>query len=150
MLHSYTRIYVHFIWSTKNRGRLLTRDVRPQIQEHILQYARQKLINIDCLNVQIEHVHVLVNLMSNQKVDDVVKLLKGESSHWINAENLIQPKFSWQRGYGAFSISSSHVEAVRRYIMNQEEHHRDRTFREELGTILRKYGYSSLETDESV
>ncbi len=150
MLHSYTKIYVHLIWSTKNRERLLVKDVRPKVRQHVLQNAKQKSIHIDCLNMQIDHVHMLVSLSSDQKVDDVVKLLKGESSHWINSENLIRPKFSWQRGYGAFSISSSHIEAVRAYIMNQDEHHRKISFGEELRTILRKYGYSELETDESV
>ncbi|MBI3365408.1 MAG: transposase [Ignavibacteriae bacterium] len=90
---------------------------------------------------------MLIHLRSNQKIDDIVKLLKGESSHWINAENLIRPKFSWQRGYGAFSISSSHVEAIREYIQNQEEHHRKKTYREEMISILRKYGFESDEIE---
>jgi N-acetyl-anhydromuramyl-L-alanine amidase AmpD len=68
-------------------------------------------------------------------------LLKGESSHWINSENLINPKFSWQRGYGAFSISPSHIDAVGTYINNQNEHHRKKTYMEEVTALLAKYGY---------
>ena len=150
MLHSFTKIYIHLVWSTKAREPLLMKDVRQVVQEHIVKYSASKGITIECMNVQVDHVHVLISLSSDQKVDDVVKLMKGESSHWINSENLIRPKFSWQRGYGAFSISSSHVEAVREYITNQDEHHRTRSFTEEFKTILVKYGYSVLETDKSV
>lgn len=147
MLHSYTKIYIHLIWSTKNRERLLTKDIRPKLCQHLLENAKEKDITIDTLGIQIEHIHMLIHLRSDQKIDDIVKLLKGESSHWINAENLIRPKFSWQRGYGAFSISSSHVEAVREYIQNQEEHHRKKTYREEMISILRKYGFESDEIE---
>ena len=150
MLHSFTKIYIHLIWSTKAREPLLMKDVRQVMQEHIVKYSASKEITIECMNVQVDHVHVLISLSSDQKVDDIVKLIKGESSHWINSENLIRPKFGWQRGYGAFSISSSHVEAVKGYIMNQDEHHRKKSYGEEFRTILRKYGYSALETDESV
>jgi len=102
------------------------------------------------MSVQVDHLHLLVSLRSDQKVDEVAKLIKGESSHWINSENIVKPKFSWQRGYGAFSISPSHVEAVRKYILGQDEHHRKRTFAEEYRTILKRYGFADGKTDESV
>jgi len=105
---------------------------------------------LDVLNVQSDHVHLLVHLQSNQNIDHIVKLLKGESSHWINAENLTRQKFSWQRGYGAFSLSPSHLDAVRHYIKNQDEHHRKKSFKEEFNVILKKYGFSTLQTDKSV
>ncbi len=73
-----------------------------------------------------------------------MKLLKGESSHWINENNLISQKFNWQRGYGAFSVSPSHLTVVRKYIANQDEHHRTKTFLEEYNTILKKYGLDPL------
>jgi putative transposase len=150
MLHSFTKIYIHLVWSTKTREPLLVKDVRSLVEKHILDYSEAKEINILSIKTQIDHVHVLISLGSDQKVDDLVKLMKGESSHWINSENLIRSKFSWQRGYGAFSVSSSHVEVVKKYILNQDEHHRTKTYGEELRTILQKYGYSLSETDESV
>jgi len=143
MLHAYTRLFIHLVWSTKHRQRWLTTNLRPRLHEHLLENARSKHIAIDTLAVQPEHVHVLLNLQSNQQVDDVVKLLKGESSHWINAEDLVHPKFSWQRGYGAFSLSSSHVDALRTYITNQDEHHRNKSFAEEYEELLLKYGFTA-------
>ena len=142
MLHSYVKIYVHIVWSTKNRKPFLDNLVRPNLQQHILEYAQTKRISIMTIGIQKEHVHVLASIRSDQNIDDVVKLLKGESSHWINSENLIKPKFSWQRGYGAFSLSPSHIEAVRGYINNQDEHHRKKSYIEEISDLLIKYGYN--------
>lgn len=149
MLHSYVRVYIHLIWSTKGRVPTLINEVRPKVTEHLIANAKVKNISIDTINVQIDHLHALVALSSDQKIDDIARLLKGESSHWINAENIIREKFSWQRGYGAFSVSPSHLESVRTYIKNQDEHHRKKTFREEYETILRKYGFSETETDNA-
>jgi putative transposase len=129
---------------------LLVDEVRPKVRDHLLSNAKEKNVVIDEINVQIDHVHILVSLSSDQKVDEVVKLLKGESSHWINSENIIKPKFSWQRGYGAFSVSPSHVDVVRDYILGQDEHHRKKSFAEEYQAILREYGFADWETDESV
>jgi putative transposase len=145
MLHSYVKVYVHFVWSTKNRKPFLGNLVRPCVQKHILEYAQTKELSIGTIGVQKEHIHVLVTMRSDQNINDVVKLLKGESSHWINSENIIKPKFSWQRGYGAFSVSPSHVEAVRAYIKNQDEHHRKKSYIEEIADLLVKYGYDKDE-----
>lgn len=150
MLHSYTRLYVHLVWATKNREKLLNVRIRPIVEKHILGYAKSNGITIEALNVQSEHVHALINLSSDQKVEEIVKLCKGESSHWINSENLIPQKFSWQRGYGTFSVIPSHYQKVISYIKNQDEHHRRITFAEEYRAILRKYGFAYQETDESV
>ncbi len=149
MLHSHVRLYVHIVWSTKNREPYLISSVREKVKEHLSQNAKDKEIEIQCINVQIDHVHILINLRSDQKVDDIVKLLKGESSHWINSEDIIKNKFVWQRGYGAFSVSQSRVEDVKNYIMGQDEHHRKKTFFEEYKAILEKYGFDRMEIDES-
>ena len=96
MSHSFTRIYVHLIWSTKCHQRFITNELRPQLFGHILEYSGERNIRVDSLGIQPEHVHLLVNLRGNQNPDDVAKLIKGESSHWINSGNLVDPKFSWQ------------------------------------------------------
>jgi len=148
MLHSYIKLYVHIIWGTKERFNYFNFEIRDIIKKHILDYAKENNIEILSINVQPDHLHLLISLRSDQKVDDIVKRLKGESSHWINSENIIKPKFSWQRGYGAFSISSSHLEAVKNYIKNQDEHHKKFSFIDEYKKILNKYGYSVNNDDE--
>ncbi len=150
MAHSYAKIFVHLVWSTKNWKRFITHELRRQLFQHIMEYCKLNDIRVDSLAIQPEHVHALVSLRSDQKVDDVAKLIKGESSHWVNAENLVHPKFSWQRGYGAFSVSPSQVGTVREYIKNQDEHHRKKSFGEELEAILSSLGFniSNMEMDE--
>lgn len=150
MLHAYVKMFIHLVWATKDREKLLTKEAQTLVRNHFAQYANENDIQLDALSVQSDHVHVLLNLMSDQRVGDIVKLLKGESSHWINERDLIARKFSWQRGYGAFSISPSHYQIVKTYIKNQDEHHRKKTFVDEYRGILRKYGFCFIETDESV
>jgi putative transposase len=150
MLHAYVKMFIHVVWATKEREKLLTKEAQTALQSHFVKYAGENDIQLDALSVQSDHVHILLNLMSDQRVGDIVKLLKGESSHWINERDLIAKKFSWQRGYGAFSISPSHYQIVKTYIMDQDEHHRKKAFVDEYRAILRKYSFSFIETDESV
>lgn len=141
MGHTFSRIFMHLLWSTNSRHPFITKQLRPKLFEHIMEYSIGKNIRVDSLNLQPEHVHMLVNLRPDQNVDDVAKLVKGESSHWINSENLVRPKFSWQKGYGAFSVSSSDVAITREYLRNQDAHHRASTFSEELRSILLKHEF---------
>ncbi len=97
MLHSYTRVFVHFVWSTKGRERLLINDARSQILSHILGYAKENSVIIDEINIQPDHLHVLIELKSDQCIEDIAKHIKGESSHWMNAQNIIPQNFFWQR-----------------------------------------------------
>jgi REP element-mobilizing transposase RayT len=112
--------------------------------------ARENSILIEALNVQPEHVHMLVNLSRTSAIEELAKLLKGESSHWINHNNVIPEKFSWQTGYGAFSVSYMHFKNVIVYINNQDKHHQRATFLMEYETLLHKYGYANLQTAKSV
>ena len=101
------------------------------------------------MNVQPEHVHLLVNLSRSCAIEDVAKSLKGESSHWISHNNIIPGKFSWQTGYGAFSVGYKHFENVIAYINNQDKHHERVAFLIEYETLLHKYGYTNFQTDKS-
>ena len=96
-------------------------------------------------HVNADHVHVLIDLPVTKPIEEVVQLLKGGSSHWVNESDLVPGKFGWQRGYGAFSVSHSGVEEVGAYIANQEEHHRRQTFQEEYLEMLK---LSAIEYDE--
>ena len=150
MGHSLCRVYVHFVWTTKNRERLFPPSARAQLYEHLLKNASENSILIQALNVQPEHVHLLVDLSRTCAIEEVAKLLKGESSHWINHNNIIQGKFSWQTGYGAFSVSYMHFKNVITYINNQDKHHQRTTFMAEYETLMSNYGWSNTQTDKSV
>jgi putative transposase len=90
--------------------------------------------------VNAEHVHILVDLPTGMSIEEMMQLLKGASSHWVNQRDLLAEKFAWGRGYGAFSVSHSGVADVCRYIAGQEEHHRKRSFSEEIALLVERYG----------
>ncbi|HEY2680477.1 MAG TPA: transposase [Candidatus Udaeobacter sp.] len=90
--------------------------------------------------VNPDHVHALIDLPTALSIEKVVQLLKGSSSHWINSSDLLTGKFAWGRGYGAFSVSQSNVDQVAGYIADQEEHHRLKTFTEELREFIDRHG----------
>ena len=89
--------------------------------------------------VNPDHVHTLIDLPTSFSIEEVAQLFKGSSSHWINENNLVPSKFGWGRGYGVFSVSHSAVGEVADYIANQEEHHRKRSFVEELKLFLKRH-----------
>ena len=137
----YIKIWVHLVWTTKNREPLLTFEIKIQVLDHIVKNAVDKDIYIDFINGHLEHVHLLISLGSGQNIDKIVMLLKGESSFWINRNNRIRKKFEWQDEYFAVSVSESSVNRVRDYIKNQEEHHRKKSFQEEFDEFMRRYGF---------
>jgi putative transposase len=90
--------------------------------------------------VNADHVHTLVDLPTGLSIEELIQLLKGSSSHWVNATNILPGKFGWAQGYGAFSVSESNVAQVAAYIAGQEEHHRVRTFADELREFIERHG----------
>ena len=139
----YVKIWVHAVWSTKSRRKLLTKEIRPAVFQHIHQNGLKKDILIDSVNGHIEHVHCLFRLKSNQTIEKVMQLLKGESSFWVNNQKLINSEFGWQDEYFAVSVSESQVEKVRNYILNQESHHKKKTFQQEYDEFIEKYGFKT-------
>ena len=107
---------------------------------HLREYAESKGIYMKLNFVNADHVHALIDLPTNLAIEEVLKLFKGESSHWVNEQNLVPGKFAWQRGYGAFSVSQSGVDEVCAYIAGQEEHHRKLSFVDELKLFVKRYG----------
>ncbi|HEY2846465.1 MAG TPA: IS200/IS605 family transposase [Pyrinomonadaceae bacterium] len=136
------------VWTTKKRKPLLTDTIRARIFDHIRQNAKAKGIFIDHINGYREHVHVLISLGTDQKISEIVKLLKGESSHWINQEEFTQTKFQWQHEYFAVGVSESVVDKVRSYIRRQEEHHARQTFEDEFDAMITKFGFTRHADDE--
>jgi putative transposase len=113
--------------------------------DHIRENAKAKNIYIDFINGWTDHAHCLISLGSNQTVEEIMKLIKGESSHWINKNKLTRTRFEWQNEYFVASVSESNVVAVRKYIAEQEAHHKEVSFREEFETFLTRAGFERHE-----
>jgi putative transposase len=135
----FIRIWVHLIWSTKNREKLIIPNLKQIIIDHIRTNAKEKNIWIDTINCVSDHIHVLISLGAEQTISKVAMMLKGESSHWINRNDFIKTRFEWQDEYIAISVSESNIETLRKYILNQEEHHKKKSFAEEYDEFMKKY-----------
>nr|WP_179474676.1 IS200/IS605 family transposase [Chryseobacterium sp. H1D6B] len=139
---SFIKIYIHVVFSTKNRNPYLnTPDLRIKVWKHIKENASQKDIYLDMVNGYSDHCHCLISLGSGQNIEKIAQLLKGESSHWINKNQLTTEKFSWQDEYLAVSVSESKIDTVRNYIKNQEKHHQKKTFTVEYQEFIEKYNF---------
>ena len=141
----FIKIWIHLVWSTKNRQPLLTTAIRQKVFAHIRENAVQKNIHIDFINGYTDHMHCLIGLNREQTIANVVQLIKGESAFWINKNNLCAKKFEWQREYFAVSVSESGVNKVREYIKNQEIHHTKKTFQQEYDAFMEKYGFEMIQ-----
>jgi len=143
---SLSQVYIHLVFSTKNRKPWL-RD--PEIAAEVHKYLGGTARDLDCQPLVVggyeDHVHILCSLGRQIEIAVVIRELKRESSKWIKAKFARFNMFQWQTGYGAFSVSPSHVPALRRYIANQAEHHQQESFQDEFRRLLKKYG---LECDE--
>lgn len=143
MPHSFNKIWIHSIWATKDRMPLIHPTVENQIHRFISEQLREQDCPVRIINGMPDHIHCLFLLNPQKSMADVVKQIKGSSSHFINQNNLIGEKFSWQTGYAAFSVSESIVEKVFQYIQNQKQHHSKKTFQQEYEEFLKLYGFSA-------
>ena len=140
MSHSKTRIWIHGILGVKNREKLITED----IEKEVFDLLKTQLLQLNCyvksINGTSDHIHILFLLNSKIAVSDVFKQIKGSVSHEINQRKLIQDRFSWQTGFGAFSVSESSLDRIIKYIQSQKEHHKKLSFKDEYDRFIRLYG----------
>ena len=141
---SFVKIWIHAVWTVKNREPILDQDIRKILFEHIHKNAIEKEIFMDTVGGYNNHVHCLFRLRNSQSVDNVMQLIKGESSFWFNKSELSGLKLTWQKEYFAVSVSESNVEKVRSYIQNQEEHHKKKTWDDEYNEFITKYGFQVI------
>lgn len=134
----YLTVWVHYVWSTKNREPMILRGVKPLLYAHIRENALAKGIRLDTINGTADHVHAVVALKPEQTVAYIAQMLKGESAHWMNEKQLVRGSFQWQDEYFAASVSESGLAGLRTYIANQEEHHRVKTFTEEWQKLMKE------------
>jgi REP element-mobilizing transposase RayT len=146
MSHSYNKIWIHAIWATKERMPLINSGAEPKIYQFISEQFRESGCPVRIINGMSDHVHCLFLLNPQKSIAEVIKQIKGSSSHYINQNNLIADKFAWQTGYAAYSVSESVVEKVFAYIKNQKVHHQKKSFSQEYEEFLK---LNNLDQDQN-
>lgn len=145
MANTYTQIHIQIVFAVQNRQSLIQKEWRQELYKYItgiVQNNNHKMLQI---NGMPDHIHLLIGLRPSQSLSDLMKQVKGDSSEWINKKGFTRNRFSWQAGYGAFSYAKSQLPNLIRYIQNQEEHHRKKTFTEEYLDFLKAF---EMEYDE--
>ena len=145
---AHVKIWVHVVWGTKYHERVLLKEFRQQLYQHIIENAKEKKIYIDSINGDMDHVHCLLALNADMTIAKAMQLIKGEAAHWANTSSegtnptkLIMRKLDWADEYYAVSVSESMLDKVREYIRNQEEHHKRTTFKNEYEEFIKKYKF---------
>ena len=140
MAHSYICLNVHYIFSTKNRQKTITSALEERLWPYIGGIARENKMKALAIGGIEDHVHLFVSLPSTLSIAKAIQLIKGGSSTWVSKTFAEFGDFEWQEGYGAFGVSTSHVDSTVHYINNQKEHHKKQPFKDEYLAILNKHG----------
>lgn len=130
MIHTHSRIWIHLIWTVKKRQKILNTKIGKELFSFLSQKASEQKVGFEKLSIQPEHIHGLIDLPTNKSLSEFMHSIKGSSSRMLNTR-FFKSNFSWQRGYGAYSVSASKLDSVSSYIANQQEHHRIKSFEEE-------------------
>lgn len=137
MSHSLSKIWIHLIFGTKHRQPIITNSYESKLHEYIAKIiSKDYQSDLLTINGTEDHIHILFALSPIFSLSSVVKGIKGDSSHWINSNSFIKKKFAWQVGYAAFSVSNSRLDIVEKYITKQKEHHRKKSYIEELNLLF--------------
>jgi putative transposase len=142
MVNTYSQINIHCVFAVNGRENIITNVFREDLYKYMSGILKKDGSFPLAINGWKDHVHVFFELQPSMSVSKQVQMLKATSSKWINENGFVKGKFSWQEGYGAFSYSRSQRNRVIQYIMNQEEHHSTKTFREEYLELLSKFEVS--------
>lgn len=145
MAGTFSQLYIQIVFAVKGRENLISRAWKDDLHKYLAAIIRGKEQKSIIVNGMPDHIHAFVGLKPSMTISDLVRDMKNNSSNFINNNKLVKGKFSWQEGYGAFSYSHSHIQHVYDYILNQEEHHKKRTFRDEYLELLKKF---EIEFDE--
>jgi putative transposase len=138
MSHTHASIRVHVIFSTKDRKHLIPVEIQPRLWGYMGATANNLGVAVLAIGGISNHAHLGLAVPPSMKVAEVVQKLKANSSRWMTTEHV--KHFSWQTGYGAFSVSIAHADALVKYIQNQPEHHKRESFEDEYERILKKHG----------
>jgi REP element-mobilizing transposase RayT len=139
MANTFSQIYLQFVFAVSGRRSLIPREHKEELHKYmtkLVQNRKAKMLSIHCMP---DHTHMFVGFKPIILISDFVKEIKVESNEFINNKKWNRGRFNWQEGYGVFSYSHSHIDRVVKYILNQESHHRRKTFRQEYHELLKKF-----------
>lgn len=139
MANTYTQIYVQIVFAVKGRQNLISKENREELHKYINGIVSNRKQRLYAVFAMPDHVHLLISMSPAMSISDLVRDIKAGSSKFINDKKWMNEKFNWQEGYGAFSYSKSGVDHVIKYILNQEEHHQKKSFKEEYLEFLQKF-----------
>ncbi len=139
MANTYTQIHIQCVFAVKFRQSVIQKVWKERLCQYITGIVQNHNHKLIAINSMPDHLHVFFGFRPDQSLSDLMRMVKGESSEWINQNKLSTSIFRWQEGYGAFSYSKSQINAVARYIENQEEHHQKKTFLEEYKNFLENF-----------
>lgn len=145
MPNTYSQLYVQIVFAVKGRKNLISKQNREELHKYITGIVTNKKQKMLAVFAMPDHIHILVGIKTNISVSDLTRDIKASSSKFINEQKWMPIKFCWQEGFGAFSYSRSQIDTVIKYILNQEEHHKKKSFKEEYLKILQKF---EIEYDE--
>jgi len=138
---AFVKIWIHAVWGTKNREPVLEKGILESVCDHIKENGKLKGIFIECINGYSDHLHCLMLLNADTSISKQMQLIKGESSFWINKNKIVKGHFEWADEYFASSVSEDKLDIVKEYIINQQEHHKKVTFKDEYEKFLKHFGF---------
>ncbi|NIV15440.1 MAG: IS200/IS605 family transposase [Aliifodinibius sp.] len=139
MANTFTQIYIHIVFAVQGKQNLIKKEHKEELHKYIAGIIHNKNQKLYAINSMPDHIHIFVSMRPNTPVSDLVRDIKNNSSNFINTKKWVRGKFNWQKGYGAFSYGHSQIDAVVKYIHNQEKHHAKRTFKDEYLELLKKF-----------
>ena len=139
MANTFTQIYVHIVFSVKGRQNLIQKSWKDELHKYICGIVNGKEQKVYAIGGMADHIHLLVSIKPTISISDLVRDMKANSSKWINEKQYVVGKFQWQEGFGAFSYGQSQLDIVITYINNQEQHHEQKTFKDEYMELLQRF-----------
>lgn len=138
MANTYTAVYIHFVFAVKFREAVIRPEWRDALHKYITGIVQGNGHKMMIINSVADHIHMLVGLNINQSIPELMRLVKCDSSEYVNKNRFTETKFRWQEGYGAFSVDYHNYDVIVRYIADQESHHNKKSLRQEYASILRE------------
>ncbi|MBK6836512.1 MAG: IS200/IS605 family transposase [Bacteroidetes bacterium] len=138
MANTYTQLYIHLVFAVKHRNALIKKEWSSDFEKYITGIVQNHKHKLLAIKTMPDHIHIFIGYNVNHLIPDLVENIKTSSNEWVKTNKVSNYKFEWQKGYGAFSHSRAQLDTVVNYILNQEEHHKKKSFRDEYLEILRK------------